>query len=475
MALTLLALFLATHFFLERYYLNNKEKTLYSVYNQIKFASAGGTMSTDEFDLMLQRNSATHNVSVVIISSGFEPVKIYAMEPQDQLLRELASNLRGTVFVKQLIEETDDYVLVLKNDNRTKNDFLEMWGSLPDGSFFMLRSAMESIKNSAEIAARFLLIIGVCVMTVSAVIIFLFTRKISKPILELADISEKMSNMDFDARYKGKDKTEIAILGNSINKMSENLESTIAELKEANIELKKDNDLKTEIDNMRTEFIANVSHELKTPIALIQGYAEGLKEGVNEAEERDYYCDVIADEAGKMNNMVKQLLLLNQLESGFDTLNIDRFDIVALVKNYVQSAEILTKSSDIKVTVPDGGPVYVWADEFKVEEIIMNYFSNAVHHCKSDSEKRIDVSVEKGENKVKITVFNTGDPISEESLEHIWDKFYKVDKARSREYGGSGVGLSIVKAITDSLGETCGVSNVPEGVAFWFTLDCTDR
>ncbi|MCR5277971.1 MAG: HAMP domain-containing histidine kinase [Lachnospiraceae bacterium] len=472
MALTLLAVFLATSFLLERFYFRNKENTLLNVYKIIKTECESGDMNSDSFDITLQQNAGTHNVSIVLVSSSFDPLKFYASEPRDQLLREFVFNLSGDeIPVKRVVSQNDDYVMVMKADMRTKSDFLEMWGPLPDGSFFFMRTAVESIKNSADIAARFILFIGLAAALISAVVIYLFTRRISKPILNLADISNKMSEMDFETRYEGKDKTEIGLLGANINKMSANLESTISRLKEANIELKKDNDLKAEIDRQRTEFIGNVSHELKTPIALIQGYAEGLKDGVNEADERDYYCDVIIDEASKMNNMVKQLMTLNQLESGLDSLNIERFDIVSLVRNYIQSAEILARNNDIKVNMSDYSPIYVWADEFKIEEVIMNFFSNAVNHCESESEKHIDVTIEKVNNKVKVMVYNTGRKIPEESLPYLFDKFYKVDKARTREYGGSGVGLSIVKAIMDQHGEECGVVNSEDGVTFWFTLD----
>ena len=221
---------------------------------------------------------------------------------------------------------------------------------------------------------------------------------------------------------------------------------------------------------MRKEFLSNVSHELKTPIALIQGYAEGLKEGISDdAESREFYCDVIMDEAAKMNIMVKKLLTLNQLEFGNDVVAMERFDIVALITNYIQSAEILTKQNEISVRMEEYQPIYVWADEFKTEEVFTNYFSNAINHC--TNEKIIDVKLTKKEGKVRISVFNTGEPIPQDSIGHIWEKFYKVDKARTREYGGSGVGLSIVKVIMESMNQSYGVNNYENGVEFWFELE----
>ena len=221
---------------------------------------------------------------------------------------------------------------------------------------------------------------------------------------------------------------------------------------------------------MRTEFLANVSHELKTPIALIQGYAEGLKEGINDDQEsRDFYCDVIMDEAGKMNKLVRNLLDLNQLEFGKDNLRFERFDIRELIGGVLQSSEIMIEQKEAKVIFNQEEPVYVWGDEFKVEQVVRNYFTNALNHIEGD--KIIEMKLKKHDDKVRISVFNTGKPIPEEDLNQIWDKFYKVDKARTREYGGNGIGLSIVKAIMNSLQQEYGVQNYENGVEFWFELD----
>ena len=247
-------------------------------------------------------------------------------------------------------------------------------------------------------------------------------------------------------------------------------DNLIETLKTANNELQKDIERKEQNEEMRKEFLANVSHELKTPIALIQGYAEGLKEGINEdTESRDFYCEVIIDEAEKMNNMVKKLLTLNQLEFGNDVVSMERFDVITLINNYLQSANILIKQNGIQVRMQESEPIYVWADEFKTEEVFMNYFTNAVNHC--NGERIIDIRFEQQEGKVRVSVFNTGEQIPPESLTHIWEKFYKVDKARTREYGGNGVGLSIVKAIMESMNQPYGVENYTNGVCFWFELE----
>ena len=279
-----------------------------------------------------------------------------------------------------------------------------------------------------------------------------------------------MSELDFDVKYRGKTRDEIAILGNSMNELSERLEQTISELKSANNELSSDIQNKIQIDEMRKDFLSNVTHELKTPIALIQGYAEGLLDNISEdAESRQFYCDVIIDEAQKMNKMVKKLLTLNQIEFGKNQVEMERFDLVALIRSILQSVDILVRQKQVRMIFEEMEPVYVWADEYMIEEVITNYVSNALNHVSGAN--IIEIKLIRKGDVVRVAVYNTGERIPEEELDKVWIKFYKVDKARTREYGGSGIGLSIVKAIMSSHNRECGVVNHKGGVEFWCELD----
>ena len=297
-----------------------------------------------------------------------------------------------------------------------------------------------------------------------------FSRRLTEPLRELAILSARMADLDFDAKYTSGGEGEIGVLGENFNSMSEKLQSTISELKNANFRLQQDIEQKEKIEKMRTDFMGNVSHELKTPIALIQGYAEGLREGVSDdPESREFYCDVIMDEAAKMNQMVKNLMTLNQLEFGDENVEFQRFDLTELIRGVLQSMEIVAQQKEARVQFRQKEPVYVWADEFKAEQVVRNYVSNAFNHL--DGDRVVDVKLIPSGEKVKVTVFNTGAPIPEEDVPHIWEKFYKVDKAHTREYGGNGIGLSIVKAIMDSFHQKYGVKNYDNGVEFWFELD----
>ncbi|MCI9046857.1 MAG: HAMP domain-containing protein [Hungatella sp.] len=371
----------------------------------------------------------------------------------------------------ELILKEDNYTIQKTYDTRSKSFYLESWGYYGDNrTIFMMSIPLASIRESVQLSNKFLAYVGIMALVLSSIVVYFTTKKVTSPILQLAHISERMSNLDFDAKYQGNAQDEIGILGNSVNTLSDKLKETIGELKSANNQLLKDIEEKNQIDEMRQEFIGNVSHELKTPIALIQGYAEGLTEGMaQDKESRDYYCEVIMDEANKMNTMVRQLLTLNALESGNDMVTMERFDLVELIQGVLAAARILIEQKQAKIIFYCDHPVYVWADEFKIEEVVTNYVSNALNHL--DGKKIICITIEELGDNVRVAVRNTGTLIPQEALSNLWTKFYKVDKARTRAYGGSGIGLSIVKAIMDSHHKECGVRNVEDGVEFWFTLD----
>ena len=195
----------------------------------------------------------------------------------------------------------------------------------------------------------------------------------------------------------------------------------------------------------------------------------GKSEVMKVFEDMNYYCDVIIDEANKMNKMVKNLLTLNQLEFGNSPVNMERFDIVSVINGVINSMKIKAEQKEINVLFEEKRQIYVWADEFQIEEVITNYLSNAINHV--DENKLIKVEISEKNGIVRVSVFNSGKNIPDNELENIWVKFYKVDKARTREYGGNGIGLSIVKAIMDSFGKGYGAINHTNGVEFWFELD----
>ena len=457
--------------FLEKYYISNKKSEFIKAYTMVQEGVENGTIDSETPEKDLGRFTEKNNIAIAVIDSEYNVVYTNVREKQMMVVQ-----LFGYLYDKnhqEVLEKTDSYDICKSVDPQNNTEYLTMWGNFDNGDIFIMRSPLESIRSAVMIFNRFIGVVGGCVILVSVLLAWYFSKRITEPIMELATLSQKMADLDFDAKYTSGGENEIGQLGEHFNQMSERLEQTISQLKSANNQLQRDIEKKEQIDEMRKEFLSNVSHELKTPLALIQGYAEGLQECVNDdAESREFYCDVIVDEAGKMNTLVQKLLTLNQLEFGNDQVAMERFDVVALIQGKLQAAQILAQQKEASMEYQGADSIHVWGDEFKVEEVLTNYLSNALNHV--DGERKIIIRTEQREKKVRISVRNTGLPIPKEDLEQIWVKFYKVDKARTREYGGSGVGLSIVKAIMDSFHQSYGVKNLEDGVEFWFELECAD-
>lgn len=498
-AFVIIAVWCINNWALEDYYMDYKVKVLEQAYTEIdqiiKREMQTGESALEGVDAVLNKDAHTANDNaeelasvvqelrdtsniMILIYDSISNQTLLSSARDIEILRERVQRYilgQGTDNQEVLVR-SDNYMIQKSFDPNTKTSFLESWGFFSDnGTIYIMSTPLESIKESVEISNHFLMYVGLAAIAVSAVLLYFITKKMTDPIQKLSILSEQLSNLDFEARYEDTPHTtqELSCLGQSMNVLSNKLKDTIAELKTANNELQKDIQEKIQVDEMRKDFIANVSHELKTPIALIQGYAEGLTEGMaEEKESRDYYCNVIMDEAGKMNKMVKQLLTLTALEFGNEQLSMERFNLTELIGGVISASGILLEQNEIEVEFDSSKAIYVWADEFKIEEVITNYLSNAIHHA--GGEKKIVVKMLYQGDRVKVSVFNTGNPILEEAVQNLWTKFYKVDKARTRAYGGSGIGLSIVKAIMEMHHQSYGVTNWDNGVEFWFTLGCSN-
>jgi len=455
----------ANLFFLKSYYLFNKKRNINEAYNILNEASTNGKLDDEQFLEQLKIICEISDISVVVLDNNSNIMASVAAD-DTSLVRQLSDNF----LVNQLNSTTESHKLQIIKEPFSNSKYLEMWGVLNNNEKFMIRCAYVAVEDNVSIANRFLFFVGLLGLIIGSSIVVLITDRITKPIVRLTEISSKMANLDFDTKFESRGENEIDVLGENINELSDKLENTISELKNANSKLLRDIEKRDEIEDMRKEFISNVSHELKTPIALIQSYSEGLKEGIIDDEEsKNYYLDVIIDESNRMNRLVKELMSLSELEFGKAPLEIQRFDIVEMINNKLSSLNILLKQKDIKLKFEcEDKNIFVWSDEYRTEEIIQNYISNAINHC--SNEKIITINIEKKSNTVRINIFNTGDGIKEEDIERIWDKFYKADKARSRDYGGSGIGLSIVKAIMTSLNMEYGCYNTDNGVNFYFEL-----
>lgn len=486
-----LAVFLcwfANETLLNSFYQREKVESLCRAYDEVnQIANRVDSMSERDYIHSIDMTETGYSVNVYIVSSQtlryIYPIELDLSKNQlsvsnryERITYALREYIFGSLMEDSLnqietLNSNEHYDVYKFYDNEVDASFIDLVGVLDCDDLIFVRTGCENIEESTLISSRFMAYIGIFVILAGSIFMYFFAGRLVRPINELSVISDKMSALDFEAKYSGKRKDEIGKLGESINSLSLKLENTITELKEANIELEKDIADKMAVDEMRKEFLSNVSHELKTPLALIMGYAEGLKDNVNDDEEsRNFYCDVIADEASKMNSLVKKLLSLNEIEFGKNKLDVTRFNLTELIKGVAANMSLLKKDTGVKLVVDIAQDYYVWADENLIEEVVTNYLSNAYNHV--DEQKIIDISCHmRDDNSVRVSVFNTGRPIPEDELEKIWLKFYKVDKARTREYGGNGIGLSIVKAIMEQHKKECGAVNHTAGVEFWFEID----
>ena len=381
-----------------------------------------------------------------------------------------------SIFNKTDIMYSKEDVSIRKIVNKNNGFYYILLDSvLKNGNELYIRTPVATIQESVAISNRFIYVLGFAAIILGGIAIIFITGRFTKPIEELNDIANEMAKLNFKRKYRINDsEDEIDELGKSINTLSDKLEETINQLKINNSELEKDIEEKSKIDEMRKQFISDVSHELKTPIALIQGYAEGLVENVTTDEEsRKFYTEVILDEANKMDKLVKRLLELMKLEYEDRKFNDEKFNLVELINSVVKNSKVVLAEQKIEVDFPEENPIYVYADEFYIEQVVTNYFTNAIKNAEEvEKVKQIKISIKKSKDagKYRVTVFNTGKKIDEENLNRIWTRFYKVDSARTRSKGGTGIGLALVKAIMTKYNNAYGVKNKKNGVEFYFDI-----
>lgn len=457
------------NFALELYYRQRKVNELKKAYKKVDELIVN--KEDNEIEDLIAEYSYKYNITIVLIDSVTSKAIISNERDGDYLVKRIQDILFDkSQKLYRILYNNYNCKIIQHHVDSVNTSFIDCIGYASDNqTMIIMSSSIESLKESIALSNGFMFYIVSLAVLLALISCFYVSLMITRPIKTLAKLSEQMGNFDFEAKYTGTSKDEIGILGCNMNLMSDSLKKAFDELKLANEKLQEDIKKKEEIDNMRKDFIANVSHELKTPISLIQGYAEGLNEGLCEDEEsRKYYTEVIIDEANKMNIIVKQLLTLSALESGNQKLDISSFDMSELIAGVIETTGILLadKNANIKF---EAKKILVKGDEFKVEEVLTNYISNAIHHVKENG--KIEIKLIEKDKKLRISVFNEGKCIPDEDLTGIWEKFYKVDKAHSRSYGGSGIGLSIVKAIVEAHNNSCGVRNLENGVEFWFELD----
>ena len=465
--LIIFTLIIINNVVLETFYLYSKTTTAIHISEAINSYYNG--IYTYSINDKLREQEITNNIDILILDDSFNVVYCSNQEIIDSV------NILNSVYnIRSNLVYSQKNILVQRVEESKNNQYLLLRADLDNGYINYIKIQVQPIKETVRISNDLLLIIGVLMIIIAAVIASIIANKFTRPILQLNSITKRMANLDFSQRYRISDtEDEINMLGRNINEMSDKLELTIGRLRSNNTKLEQNIEEKSKIDEMRKQFISDVSHELKTPIALIQGYAEGLIENVNSDEEsRKFYAEVILDESNKMDEMVKRLLELMKLEYQERKFNDTEFDLIELIKEELRRNTVVIKENNIKVEFDEKKKIKVFADQEYIEQVVNNYLSNAMKHAEEkNGEKKIIIRTENKKDKIRLYVYNTGENIPKENINKIWGRFYKVDSSRNRNQGGTGIGLALVKAIMNNYNNEYGVRNLENGVEFYCDIN----
>ena len=448
--------------YLEKYYIYQKTAELRE---QSKNITKLFVQQPDDILMQLRLLERRENLTILVIQPDL--TLVYAsISPNSEVTK-------FDIVLEQLLQaELKGQSVQITGDPFNDERSLNLYSRFGEHNYLIVSTPLAPIKESVAIANKFFLYTGNITLIIATMAVLLFSRRFTQPIVEMNHIAQRMARLDFSHKYPVTSKDEMGELGNSINSLSDQLSKAIGDLQEANARLRKDIERERRIDEMRKEFVSSVSHELKTPISLIQGYAEGLKVNVAEnQEDKDFYCNVIIDEANKMNRLVKGLLDLSQVEAEVFTLEKVSFDLSDLIDNVMAKYKPIFEEKEVDLEVNKPESLQVVADIIRTEQILTNYLNNALNHMNEQRVIKLEASVL--EDKAHISVYNSGEPIPEQALDKVFISFYKCDQARTRTNGSYGLGLAIVRAIQEKDHNKYGVENLPAGVRFWFQLDLT--
>lgn len=382
-----------------------------------------------------------------------------------EVIDEWTSNPKAFLNIKK---SDKSFTYIFKN---RAGDIKNIVCAVPDNSVnevIFAVSSLQPVDEASAVINEFFIYIFIGAVILIIILSIIYSNMISKPLIRLNNSATKMANLDFSEKCEARSSDEIGNLGATLNFLSENLVNSLNSLKAANEKLTADIEKERELEKMRKEFVAGVSHELKTPISLIEGYAEALKDNVAAENEKESYLDIIIDESKNMGNLVSEMLDLSRLEYGKLKLSIESFDINTLINSTIKKYSNVLSEKEIQLSVITEGIILVYGDRHKIEQVLNNLFTNAIRYV--DMPKTIFIRTMDEEDHILIEVENSGQHISEDEMNKIWEKFYRIDKSRNRHLGGTGLGLSIVKNILLLHESKFGIQNTEKGVKFYFTL-----
>lgn len=465
-------------FFFEQFYINKKISSIETNIAEFKTKYIKNTSAGVASRELIQNFQDNNNAKVVILTSSgvFQYVTDYIPGKNDigsiSLLNHVLSQwLSSPSKIASLKTSGQPVVYTEDTDIGIKNIVVITPATVASGKVDIIVSvsSLQPISEASGIIDEFYIYFFLGAVLIILVLSVIYSNMITKPLVALNNRASKIADMDFTTEYHIETNDEIGNLGKTLNFLSDNLNNALISLSESNEKLKRDIEKERSLEKMRKEFVAGVSHELKTPISLIEGYAEGLKDNIVDGENRDFYLDVIIDEAKQMADLVSDMLDLSYLESGTYKLNLTKFTMSELLLPLQRKFATVLKDRciDFQIALQDD-PLLV-GDIKRIDQVLINFITNAIKHTPDGG--NIAARMYSDINTIRLEIENQGSPISESDVFNIWDRFYKADKSRNRDAGGTGLGLAIVKNILLLHGSNFGVKNNDNGVCFYFTLN----
>lgn len=433
---------------MEYFYIKEKDR---NIVNLVEYASLNSNNLNDLSVINnMERTCKVQNVSLVLFSKENRKPFMFLYN------KDSSENLEGKL---------NDYISKKENKTLISNVYYDEYLNLrfreiigeKNKFYYYSKTPIDTMKESARVSSLFIISSMVIVLPISFFVIYLFSKKINGPIKSLADYTNSVSEMNFDSKFNPGGSKEIYDLGKDVIKMANALECNIKQLKLNNETLQKDLTSREELEKMRLEYLSQISHELKTPIAIILGYSEMLTETDGD------YPSIINKEARKMELMVKDILS-SDLSSYKGFLKIEEVNIYNLINNLVVPTKSIYLNKNIRLNMFIPQDVSVNTNKALLSQILSNFIVNALEF----SSGVVNIYIEKELESEFICVYNSGDNISEEESSKIWNKFYTSGK--NRKIGGDGLGLNIAKESAEILNKKIGFKNEKDGVVFYIEL-----
>lgn len=458
---------MAANFLLaEEYYVYQKTKMMKEVNKEI----LNQAETTNQDIITIIRNvDFSSNVEIMLADDNMN--LIYSSRPKAVPMEPMGNPMEFDFdkYPKSYYKSTDPTII---KTNIQDGDRIRLLSKIKRGDttyYMALRMSVKSISADMNSTNLFILYISSFAIIIGILIVYFTAKQFSKPIEDINKVAIHISDLDFSVRAKDTRRNdEIGSLARNINNMSDRLEENIQSLQEANKKLEYDNKYMSEIDEQRKELIANISHELKTPLAILSGYTEILSNDIPGID-KDFYYETIQDETKKMDILIKNLLNLSDFENRLVNLNLEEFEIDKLIERIYRKNELLIKNKGIISDLNTKPCGYVMADPMYIEVAINNYISNAISYTKEG--QKISITVEPVKDEVVISVYNEGSCINEPHMDKLWNSFYREDKSRKRtSQNNIGLGLYIVRSIMNAHHGRYGVLNRENGVVFWLSI-----